>query len=117
MQTGSGHHCSPQLLCGKGHGNLIGFTLSNKTIPAAHDRLKYLRLRRFISQSDPDLANRSIDSLFHVDENVFPPKQAGDLLASDQLALVVDQVHQQLQRKALEAHRLPTPVELKVTEV
>src|SRR5207244_4911506 len=79
--------------------------------------LQVLGLGRIIFQRQANFADGGIDSLFDIDENIFPAQCVGNLLASYQLALVFDQKHQQLQRKTFQTDRLPAAVELKAAKI
>ena len=58
-----------------------------------------------------------IDSLLDVDEDVLAPQFAGDLLSRHQLAMVFDEVHQELQGQAFHPHGTPAAAELKAAKV
>ena len=79
---------------------------TDEAVSPADHRLQIFRLRRIIFQGHAYFADRGIDSLFDIDENILAPQGIGDLLASHQLALVFDQEHQQLQRKTFQTHGL-----------
>src|SRR3974390_2102503 len=115
MQSRSRHDGPTQFL-GR-ERNLLRAVLAfgDKTIPPPHDCLQESRLRRVILQRDADLANRSVDSLLHVDEDILAPERVCNLLTRHQLALVVDKIHQKLQWQTFQAHTLSGPRELELS--
>src|SRR5215471_1594158 len=116
------HDCPPQLF---GRDDTLGHRIrisvaanvSDETISSSYYRLEVLRLPRIVLQGHADLADRGVNSLFDVDENVFAPKGGCNLLAGHELAPVVDQKHQQLKRQPFEPHRRTIAVELKAAKI
>ena len=124
IQTSRGHDGASELFCGKdnffvghGAGGIFFGVGRDETITSAYDSLQVLRLTGIIGQGAANFADRGIDSLFDVDEYIFAPQCAGDLLARYQLSSLFDQKHQQLQRQALEAHRYTTARKLKAAVI
>jgi hypothetical protein len=90
---------------------------AHEAIAFADDRLQKLRLYRIIVKRHANFADRGIDALLDVDENIFAPQNVGNLFACDQLALVVDEQHEQLQRKAFHPEGVAVAGELKTAEI
>lgn len=93
------------------------FTGRHEAVSAPDYCLQKVRLLRVIVESYADLSDRRIDTLLYVDEDVFSPQCVGNLLAENELALILDQVHQQLQWHAFQAHRDSVAIELKLPKV
>ena len=89
----------------------------DETIASSDYGLQVLRLVGIVRQGAADLADGGIDSLFDVDEHIFAPQLAGDLLAGDQLAPLLYHEHEQLQRQAFEPNRAATAAELKAAVI
>ncbi len=60
--------------------------------------LQIFRLQRIVFQSHAYLADRGIDSPLDIDKHIVARQGIVDLLAGHQLAWVLDEEHQQLQR-------------------
>src|SRR5580704_4477431 len=124
IQPGRGHDGASQFFGGNDKslgwclatGILFGGGRDEAIAPADHG-LQVLRLACIVPQDAADLADGGIDSLFDVDEYVFAPQLAGDLLARDQLPPLFDQKHEQLQRQAFQSNRSATAAELKATVI
>src|SRR5580658_7459269 len=124
IQPGRGHDGASQFF--GGDDKSFGWHLAtgiffgggrNEAIAPANYGLKVLRLASIVRQGTADLADGGINSLFDVDEHIFAPQLAGDLLARNQLAPLLDQKHEQLQRQALQANWVATAAELKASVI
>ncbi len=58
---------------------------TDQPIAFAHHRLQETGLLRVIAQHQANFANRRIDALLSVEENILPPKLFDDLLTADEL--------------------------------
>src|SRR5579863_4388559 len=123
VQAGGGHDGETEVLRGNDKsfgwrcsGRFFGGGRDEAIAPADHS-LEVLRLVGIVGQGAANLADGGIDSLFDVDEDVFAPERAGDLLTRDQLPLLFNQEHKQLQRQALQLHGDATVAELKTTVI
>src|SRR6202790_5850877 len=119
VQPGCRHDGASQLF--GGNGKSFGWHLAgdiflggggDEAIASSDYGQQVLRLVGVVREGAADLADGSIDSLFDVDEDVFTPQLAGDLLARYQLAPLLYHEHEQLQRQALEPNRAATAAEL-----
>lgn len=117
MQPRGCHHGPPKIFRGECHVRAGIFAIRYKPVASPHDRLQKSGLRRIVLKGDAYFADRGVDSLLYVDENVFSPQRIRNLFARDELALVFDQIHQQLQRKTLQPYRLSFPAELEASKV
>jgi hypothetical protein len=90
---------------------------SDKAIATAYHCLQVLRLPNVVSKRTTNLTDRRIDALVHIHEHVLAPKRARYLLASDKLALVFYQKHQQLQGQAFQSHHGTAAQKLKPAEI
>jgi hypothetical protein len=119
MQARRGHEGLSKFFGGNFEIVPAGFNadLAYEAITLADDRLQKLRLHGVIVECHANLADRGIDALLDVHKNIFTPKDVGNLLARDQLALVFDKKHEQLQGKAFDPHELAVAGELEAAEV
>ena len=76
-----------------------------------------MRLASVVAEGAANFADRGVDALVNVDENILAPERRGDLLAGYELPFIFDQKHQELERKAFEAQRLALAEELKAREI
>jgi hypothetical protein len=117
MNAGGCHNSLPQFFGGKLHFGGIRFAGSDEAVAASYNSLQELRVFGIVFEGDANLADGRVDSLFHVDEDVFSPKHFRNLLAGDELSLVFDKVKQQLERQTLHAHGLSASRQLEASEI
>src|ERR1700689_4614401 len=68
----------------------------HKTIAASDNRLQIVRLARVVAEGAANFADRRVDALVDVDENILAPERAGNLLAGYELPFIFDEKHQEL---------------------
>jgi hypothetical protein len=71
------------------------------------------RIFRTVFERQPNFANRGVDRIVRIYENVFAPDTFQDFLTGDQLAATLDEQSQQLEGKAFEADDATCAAKLK----
>src|SRR3954470_12105593 len=69
-------------------------SVGQETISSSDFGLQISGLFGIVLQSGADLANGGVDALFDINENIFAPQLIRNLLASHELALILDQEHE-----------------------
>ena len=112
VESGGGHDGTAQVFrrndecLRRRYGGLyvFGSRRCDETIAPAYHGLQVLWFIGIVRESAADLADRGINSLLYVDEDILAPQVGGDLVTGDELAAIFDQEHEQLQGKALESN-------------
>src|SRR5690348_11471344 len=106
IQTSRGHHGTSEFLGGKHDLFRIVITgdLRNEAVAFADYGPNETWLDIIIIQGDTNLADRGVNSLFDIDEEILTPQFRGNLLAGQNVGLIIDQQHEQLHGKAFQTY-------------
>ena len=74
----------------------------DETVSLPRDRLYEARLFGIILQDLPNLADRSVDAVVGVEEDILAPDPLNDVFPSDDLSPALNQDRQNLRRNALQ---------------
>ncbi|HVN18254.1 MAG TPA: hypothetical protein VMU05_05755 [Dongiaceae bacterium] len=88
-----------------------------EAVAATDYGLQKLWLRRIVVKSFPDLPNCRVYSLLDINENICAPQAVRDLVTRNQMPLILDKKHKELQRKSLQPDRFTFAKKLKTAEI
>jgi hypothetical protein len=84
---------------------------SGEAVALADDGLDETGFLRVIAESHADLADRGIDAVIDIDEDVLAPEAGRDFLSGDEFPVTADQQDQQLHGEFLQPQDAVTPLQ------
>src|SRR5215472_1575677 len=98
-------------------GSYILCSFRQKAISSSDYGLQIPRLLRIVLERGTNLADCSVDALFNIHKDIFSPQPVCNLFASYELALILDQEHEQLQRETFQPEWLALAAQLETAEI
>src|SRR5436305_14905148 len=106
IHTSCGHYRASHIIGGKHDLYRIVITcdLGNESVAFADYGPNETWLDIINIQGDTNFADGGVDALFDIDEEILTPQLGGDLLARQNVGLIVDQQHEQLHGRAFQRY-------------
>jgi hypothetical protein len=101
--------------CFRGFFSVIGFT--DKAVAFALNGLYKTRVFGIVTQNRSNLANRGVDTMLSINEDVLAPKPIDDFLPADDVAISFREQDEQLERNTFNLQNSSITAQLKARAV